>query len=356
MWQSFVLVAVLLVGYFIIKAKKANKAKQEQPRQQQAVQQKEEGHRVVGKLSGNSDLGKMIFLALGRSSYSDLLEVLDVAENRDGTWQAVFIKWLMHYTGKGVAADPVENKDINTYLKNGLFQKARDMAPPKHLSVFWVYLGSGINCMSLHADDPDEKIRMRGLFHAAAAADFTGGKTLLFDTAEDEAKFWHNFFAGSFPGVDDRDPEKEFMKSYFRAFVQEEYAQQIRQECEEAIERSSHGEQALLGDDLKLLVANLDSGTANTFNRPCKPMMADKSTEERRFPLVSGAFQGNAACMYICCMEWQFFSSALEGVFRDHFGHDLEWGAGQLKALLEAQEAKGDPRANHYLEELERNR
>ncbi len=362
--QSFILVAVLVIAFFAVKAwlKKKNRPNKAQPEERpaEAPQQTAAQPADSKPLSAEDDLGKMIFLTFRKTNpdmEQELLDTLRIAVERDHSWQAQFVIWLMHYVGKGGEPDAVDNAHVNVYLKNSLFQKAYDMAPQhiqKYFRVMRVYMGSGINCTPIHEQDTAEKIRMRGLFHAVNETDFDNGAALLFGNITDEAKFWNLFFS-TYPGVDDRDPDKMLMKTYFRGFFQPEYADQLQQECADALERAARGEQPMPGDDLRLLFVGKGAGnSAVKSNRPCQALTAGKSDAEKRFPVAASALLGNAACMYHCCTYMQYFAPAMTELFRVRYGKDLAWGRDQVKALLEAVKEKGDPNAGHYLEELEK--
>ena len=387
MWQSFVLVGILVIGYFIIKAKfsgggKKNVSRQERlaeeerqltDEQREILQQaealaarqarKERAEteaRNAEKLSAKDGLGSMILTCFQEKLDKDLLDLLDLTAKTENRWQAMFLLWLMRYIGMGVEPDPIENKDVLDSLDGGMFRKAFDTAPEESqrlLSTFKSYVGSGINCTSMHANDSKAQIRMRGLFHAVASMDFVDGSalpdtvvklasgTLLYNSFKDEAVFWMMLFS-RFPGVGDKDPQKIVITKYFAAFAQEEYAEKVRQECLDAMERSTGSEPEQPGDDLRLFMVNIGKNPART-NDPCVDLLAGRSEAEKMLPMVNGAFMGNAACMYsMAIMTYSpVMRQALDAFLHEHYQQDLSWGLDHLKNLLDTQKAKGDPAA-----------
>ena len=407
MWQSFVLVGILIIVFFMIKSRLAGSAKKKepqkkaqpqaqkatQPQTQKAAQpqtqqepspqykttleeyldsvgiETEEKRQVKASLaeaarknaiilSAKDGLGELILKSLDKRMDKDLLEVLELIDETEPIWQAAFILWLMHYIGRGTAPDSVENKDILKYLDSGLFRKAHDIAPKtiqKLLEKIEPYVGSGVNCTSMHSDDTAAKVRMRGLFHAVVSADFVdnstfpadfkdlSSETLLYGTVADEAAFWTVLFSG-FPGVDNTDPELLFITKYFAAINMEEYAVKVRQECLAAVDRSARKEPEQPGDDLRLLIVNLGKSPSCKGN-PCRDLLSDRSDSEKMLPLINGAFMGNAACMYSMALMTiaPKVRQDMDAFLRDHYQQDLVWGINRLKQLLDAQTMKGDP-------------
>ena len=317
---------------------------------------------LSSKLTMTSEPGKTIIDCLSGNMGKDLRELLEMYAAAYQSWQSVFILWLVHYIGFGTEPDPVENKDIPEYLDDGLFRKAYDMAPQesrKLLDSFKSNLGSGINCTPLHSHDTRAQVRMRGLFNAVASVDFADGSarpagttdlvasgTLLYESIRDEAIFWMSLFS-AFPGVDSSDPDKVFITKYFASFAQDTFAETVRRECLDALDRSARGEQALPGDDLKHMVVNIGYDPAHNAD-PCYNLLADRSDAEKMLPQVNGAFLGNAACM----LSMAFLTrnpktrQDMDSFLREYHQHDLAWGIERLKALLDAQDKKGNPVAN----------